>query len=244
MAEMSVLQIAQEFSRRQSLPNPTTVVSAQDDTTRQVLGLLNEGIADITRRFNLPQCTQRYTFNHVNGAGYLALDLSGSLPDFKQMVPRTLWDTTTRIEVNGPFNAKDWETLINMLIAQAKYSFRIWQNGIYIFGVPNPTSSVLFGMEYYSRYGVYNPVAAANQETYQDDTSYPRIPSYIILQDIKWRWKANKGLPYAQDFDICEKMLASQSAQTTMADLSLDNQDYPAMVGPGLLVAAGSWPLP
>jgi len=199
---------------------------------------------DLATRFEWQQLHTRHRFHHVGGANYLALDINTALPDYHGFVNRSLWDVTSRLEVNGPLNPKEWTTLTTMLISQARYSYRMQGGALYIFGVPSPLSAIDFQFEYISHYGVYNPVTLQNTETYTDDTSYPRLPARLILADIKWRWKANKGLPYAEDQRAFELMITDTIGREPQSDLVLDQQDQRLLsAGPNLLVAAGSWPL-
>jgi hypothetical protein len=242
MANMTVLQIAQEFCRRQALPNPSSVVAAQDDTTRQVHGLLNEGIMDLSTRYNWQEQTNDYTFSHANGAGYLALSLS-TLPDFHALISHTLFDTVNGLEVTGPLNEQEWASLMNTGVASANYQYRLKHGGLYIYGVPAVPLANPFTFSYLSQYAVYNPDTAQAEEYYTSDSSYPKLPARIILADIKWRWKANKGLPYAEDMRISEMMILDHIGREPNADLVLDGDEFNMAGGPNLLVAAGSWPL-
>ncbi len=178
MAQMTVLQIAQEFCRRQALPPPSSVVAAQDDTTRQIHGLLNEGIVELSTRYQWQHLITTTSFVHANGTGYLAFDLA-TLPDFHSMCSHTLWDSAAGLEVMGPLDEVEWASLIATSVASANYQFRLKNNKIYIYGVPAVPASVPFTFSYLSQYGVYNPTLIANEELYTDDASYPRLPDAI-----------------------------------------------------------------
>src|SRR6185436_11577084 len=121
MAATTLLQLVQEFCRRRALPIPGSVTGAQNDGVLQMWGLLNEGIADIADRYEWQMLRTRYTFAHAGSTGYAALDLSesGPIPDCKNILNRTLWDTLGRREVYGPFDPKSWEVLLNLQISQA-----------------------------------------------------------------------------------------------------------------------------
>jgi len=247
MAAMTLLQIVQEFCRRRGLPLPTTVTGAQDDSTLQVWGLANEGISSMADRFEWQHLRTRYTFAHAGSTGYTALDLSesGTLPDYKAMLNRTLWDTLAKREVYGPFDAKGWETLLNLQVSQAVYNYTIFGSALRIYPVPSPIVADQFGMEYISRYGVYDPIAAANTEFFTKDTSVCRLPAILMLADLKWRWSAAKGLTYAEDFRMCEEMMVNLQGRDPAPDIRMDNFSmFDQVASPGLLVAAGSWNLP
>jgi hypothetical protein len=239
---LTVLQIAQEFCKRQGLPGPTTLVGAQDDLTKQVWGILNEGLSDLVQRYDWQQLTTQYTFQHAGGANYEALDLAATLPDFDHIVQRTFWDSTARIEVAGPLNEREWVTTTTMLVARATYCYRIRGDKLLIFGVPNPLSSVDFSFEYVTQFGSLD-AGGVPEELYSVDASTPRLPSKVILSDLKWRWRKEKGLPYAEDLRVCEEMITGLISREPNSVLTLDPPDDRTVAGPGLLVAAGSWPL-
>src|SRR6266567_496835 len=119
MAEWTGLQIAQEFCKRKSLPQPSTLAGATDDLTLQIAGLMNEGLQNIADRYDLPLLQRYVSFNHaggITGSPYMAYDVAAKIPDWKYYITSTLWDTTDRIRVAGPLSAQEWQVLTTMLI--------------------------------------------------------------------------------------------------------------------------------
>lgn len=244
MAEPTALWIAQEFCRRISLPLPTTLTGAQDDTTRQIWGLMNEGVQDLVDRYNLPELKQEKVFQHAGGTGYLAYDIAG-LPDFRFYCTDTLWDATGRLPVAGPLSMVQWQQTVTMVTAAAKYCYAFFGNAFRIFPEPDPLNSVNFSFYYQSRYGVLDATApnGASAETYLTDSSTPRVPWHLVIADLKWRYKKEKGLPYAEDQRTLEQMLVNHVGREPLGDLVLDVRPE-AYIAPALLIPAGSWDLP
>lgn len=247
MAELNLLQIVQEFCKRQGLQNPSIVTGAQDDTTQQILGLMNEGIQDIADRYNHQQLITRITFNSAcatdgEGNNYQAIDFkdSTSLPGFKFYHDKTLWDATNRRRVAGPFSYDEWQYLMIFGISQAVYNHTLFNNALYIYPNPSPPSAVTFSLFYQSKYGVYDSVAGTYKELYTLDTDQPRLPSYLMLMDIKWRYQKQKGLPYAEDQRICEEALLNAVGRVPQGDLVLDPPDMAMGQVPTLYIAAGN----
>lgn len=252
MAEWSGLRIAQEFCRRKGLPQPSTLTGATDDTTQQILGLMNEGIMEAPSRWDLTLLQVLVTFQHAGGTvaePYLAYDLN-TLPSFKHYITNTLWDITDRIQVAGPLTPKEWQVLTTMLISSSRYQFTFFNNHIQIFPValtpplPGPTNFTFF---YQSRYGVFDPVPAAGALTdiYSSDQAYPLIPHEVILQDLKYRWLREKGLAYAEDQRSSETMWLNLCGNEPQPVLVLDAPDFnPYGLTPGLLIPAGNWNVP
>lgn len=238
---MNLLALTREFCKRAKITPPASVENSQDDTILHIWGLLNEGNEDISRRFECQQFRTKYTFNHAGGLNFAALDVVNTLPDFKWLYNRTFWNITDRIEVAGPLNEKEWNQLIVMLVAASRYSFRLMHNDILIFPAPTVLAGTTFGFEYQSRYPVVS-AASVYQMLYVLDTDMPRLPSDIVLADLKWRWRESQGLPYAEQMRISEDALTSMISREPAPDLLLDapDPDVP-LAGPGLLVPAGSW---
>lgn len=243
MAESNLLQIAQEFCKRKLLPIPATVSGAQDDTTLQIWGLLNEGIQDIADRYNFQALQQRATFIHANGANYLAYDLKlvANTPGWKFMIQDTMWNQTARLPMGNPKSMREWQTIVIMLTNSTLYQWAMYGGAIYIFPVPTVPATTTFSFFYQSRYGVTD--LGVLVEAYLSDASMPLLPTYLILADLKWRWAAAKGLPYAEDQRISESMLINLVGREPAPEIILDSDSYGDLAGPapGLLIPAGNW---
>jgi hypothetical protein len=240
--EMSLLQIGIEFCKRKGLPVPTTVAGATDDTTVQIWGLLNEGIQDVCDRYNFQQLQNRYTFVHAGGPSYLAFDFSvaGNLPGWKFMIQDTMWCLTDRIDLGDPLSMREWQRIVTMQSGGAKYCWTMYNNQLYIFPTPTNLAGTQFSFMWQSKFGVSD--AGANFEVYITDASTPRLPSYLILADLKWRWGAAKGLPYAEDQRISESMLINAVGRSPAPEIVLDQETYEEIgPRPGIMVPAGSW---
>lgn len=241
MSGMTLLQLAQEFCKRKGLPQPTTVSGAQDATTQQIWGLLNEGIQEINDRYNHFQTQIPYTFNHMNLANYGALvfDQTTNL-NWKFFVDDTLWDTTNRRKVAGPYSLAEWQQLTTFGISQAVYNFTFDSNRLAIYPVPSPLDSVLFSFFYQQSTSVFCPSTGEFNEYYTTDDDFSVMPSYVLLADIKWRYAKEKGLPYAEDLRMAEEMLANMVGRVPQGILTLDKPDFDAIAMPTLYVAAGN----
>ena len=118
MAEKNLLTIVQDFCKRAGIPVPPVAAGSTDDTTVQVVALLNEGIQDLCDRYSLQQLMTSCTFQHANGTDYLAFDLA-ALPDWKYNEPLTIWDTETRLPLRGVATVQEWQQIITMQVAPA-----------------------------------------------------------------------------------------------------------------------------
>lgn len=236
----NLLGIVQEFCKRTSLPQPITVAGSTDNTITQIWGLLNEGIQDVADRYNHQQMKLRLVFQSIADPDYLALDFN-SIDGFKHIYDKTLWDASNRRTVAGPKTEREWQYILTFGMSQAMYSYTIYNNSIYIY--PNPTVPATqdFSLFYQSRFGVYSSTTGLTQESYLLDTDVPLLPAYLVLADIKWRYKKEKGLPYAEDQRVFEEMLVNSIGRVPQGDLHLDRPSWFEDDGlPTLYIAAGN----
>jgi|SRR5881394_1374601 len=240
MAEKALLTIVQDFCKRAGLPVPVIAAGSMDDTVVQIVGLLNEGIQDMCDRYALQQLTSYWAFTHASGPAYLALDLARDVVDWKYNEPLTIWNTSTRLPLTGPATTQEWAQLVTMKVAPAQYTYILFGNAIRIYPVPTPPQSVVFSFYYQSKCGVTDDGTNVF-ETYEQDTYIPRIPTYLVEADLKWRWKKEKGLPYAEDQRIAESMLVNLVGRSPQPVLNLDTGDRSYV--PGIFVSPGSWRL-
>ena len=238
MAEKNLLTIVQDFCKRAGIPVPPVAAGSTDDTTVQVVALLNEGIQDLCDRYSLQQLMTSCTFQHANGTDYLAFDLA-ALPDWKYNEPLTIWDTETRLPLRGVATVQEWQQIITMQVAPAVYTYIVYGNAIRIYPVPSVPADVLYSFFYQSKNGCIDGTTTA--DTYVTDTAMPRLPTYLVEADLKWRWKKEKGLPYAEDMRVAESMLVNAVGRTPQPVLNLDVGDRNYV--PGIFVSPGSWPL-
>lgn len=243
MAEKTALQIAQEFCNRVGLPVPLSLQS-QDDTARQVLSLMNEGIQDICDRYKLQQLSTFGQFVHAGGPDYGAVNFTAlaspaALSDWKYNEPFTLWAGSQRLPVTGPLTMSEWQRLLRMSVASAPYQYILYGNWLRIYPVPTNLAD-LFYVFYQSKCGVIGgPIGNVLFETFSLDTDQPRIPTYLLTADLKWRWKKEKGLPYAEDQRMAESMLVNAVGRQPHPVLNLDYGDRP--VGPQIVIRPGNW---
>jgi len=244
MAEKTLLVIVQDFCKRVGLPVPVVAAGAVDDTIVQVVGLLNEGLVDICDRYTLQQLTTYQTFTHANGPNYQALDLQadGTIYAWKFMEPLTIWDTTTKLPLRGPATMPEWTQITTMNVAPATYTYAVFGNAIHIYPVPTVPANVIFGFYYQTKAAVVVSTSPLTYSgTYDNDNATPRIPTTLVEADLKWRWKREKGLPYAEDQRSFEAMMVNLVGRTPQPILNLDPEGMKGHYGPGIFVSPGSW---
>lgn len=246
----TLLQITQHFCRRRGLPIPTAVIGTNNDTLRQVLGLLEEAVLELADEWDWSELKKSGSFQHAGGGStqdYLAYSFGGNDPTtasaFATMKDFTLWDATNREPVAGPLSDAAWQAMITQGISPASYSYRIGGGGLQIWPEPAPLNSVTFTFQ-----GVLTrPILRSNgtdySDTFANDADTPLLDYNLILKGLRWRWNKEKGLPYAEEKDEYQNaVITAINSDGSAPKLSLDNQKlFDQVVAPGLLIPAGNW---
>lgn len=122
-----------------------------------------------------------------------------SMPnDFSYFIGNTWWDRTYRWQMMGPLTAQEWQVLKSGLspVGPRRF-FRVIGNQFRIHPAPSTTGDTLV-FEYYSNAWCQSNAAAA-QNKWAVDTDYFSLDDDAFIYGMKWRWKAAKGLDYAQE---------------------------------------------
>lgn len=161
------------------------------------------GIATNARIVSIDSPTQ-ITLDQVSTATGTAVSLifgqdAYSLPnDFSYFQQLTYWDRAYRWQMQGPLTAQEWQVLKSGLspIGPRRF-FRIMGNKFYIHPAPS-TSGETMVFEYFNNAWCQS-VAGVNQNTWLADTDYYNFDDDAFILGLKWRFKAAKGLDYAQE---------------------------------------------
>lgn len=242
MAEQTLLEMAKDVARRLNLEVPSAVVTATTSmTVMQLLALFNEEVEEhCNREFAFPKLKVDATFNWTTDANHTALDLS-SVAGLRAVIPDTLWDRTTLTRVIGPVSDAQWQEVLTFSTTPTLAVYRVTGNNLLIY--PNNSVQHTYGYSYLSRYGVQATGGGARKESFTVDTDVPMLPSRIVKSGVRWRWKALKGQPYAEEKSQYELYLAEEAHQESIpTKVRMDGCVRDAV--PGIFISPGSWPLP
>lgn len=234
---MNLLELCQEFTKRTGVPKPSAIVSSTDKQVMQIAALLNEVLDELVAGGLWQGCDKTATFTT------LAQEDQGALTTiapygFKGIVKKTIYNRTLRLPFYGPMTPSEWQALKALPQTGPFYKYRI-QGGRLLMN-PTPPAGHSCAFEYYSNYAVL----AADGSTYKryptaDDDTFI-IGDDIMLAGLRWKWKYEKGLEYAEDFRRFEELKASgYLREDTAPHLVLDGglEDFK----PGIFVPWGNW---
>lgn len=233
----TVLQIVQQMCRATGIPVPAALVSNTDSQIIQMLALLNEGLDEMVPRFKWPQLQATATFTSL--AAENQGELATIAPGFKSLIPDTFWSTTNSLPAQGSITPQEAGYLKTWGRPSALVQFREVNNQLHI--VPAPAAAGdNFRFEYNSRNAVITATTLATKESFTADSDTCKLPDFLLQMDLRWRWKKEKGLPYAEEFRTFEANIKQSFVDSGAArKLSLGGGNRCA--APGIIVPIGSW---
>ncbi len=241
---MSTLKdIVREFAGRSTIKRPNIVAGSLDLQVVQVLSLLNEEIEEVTRDFILQGIQREATFVTTAAENQGPLDTLAGTP-VRFVLNGIMWNRTTRLPIKGPLDPQIWQAMKASQLTGPIYEYRIRGNDLLFLPVPTAGDTVAF--EYVPEYVISDGDTPATMKQYfTKDTDTCLLPDVILLAGLRWRWKAEKGLPGAAaakaryDKIVGNFVLRDGTAQP----VSLTGEGMHDF-RPGILVPPGSWNIP
>jgi len=232
---MSLLTTVQNFCRRTNITVPTEVIGTSDTQISQVYALLEEEGNDLSGRgdWQILIHEKTLTTKATESQGYI--DEIVGCPGFRYIKNNTIWDRTLNLPVlviDGP----DWQAEKGFANTAPEYMARI--RGGELLVTPTPTAGNTWAFEYVT----WNWISNGSKQYFTRDSDTIDLPETIVLMGLRWRWKKEKGLKYAEDFRTYEKLVTNAlSRQGLQKTLYQDNNKQNAE--PHIIVNQGNWPL-
>jgi hypothetical protein len=153
-------------------------------------------------------------------------------------VRNEIWDRTSNLKLNGPVSSSDWQAMHAAVTGGPLYNWRVRLDELFVYPVM-PAGHIL-AFEYASNFAVRSAAPAlAAQASFQSDTDTFLLPDRLMAAWLRWRWKAEKGLAYSEEFRLYETLVA-QAASTDNEGRALDLSPSDA-IGPGIFIPSGTW---
>lgn len=235
----SLLTIVQRHCQRSGLPVPATVYGSSDTQVQQLMGLLEEEGNDLNSR----GAWEGTTFEATHTT--LAAEDQGAITTiaqngFKYIKNDTIWDRTRKLPVIGPKSPHEWQALKGFATTNPRYQFRI--RGGKLLANPTPTAGNTWAFEYASKYWITDSTGSTYRQFFGADGDLVLLPPDLLLMGLRWRWKKEKGLEYAEDFRTYENQVKDALGRDGGKQVLSMSQESSSL-RPGIFVSPGSWPL-
>lgn len=237
---MNLLQIVQEARGRMGQSIPTAVMSSTDAGIIQCKGLLNEFLEDLVQRRHWQMNTREATFVSTATESQGSLDTLAPY-GFEGIIPDTFYNRTTKLAVRGGMGSQEWAARKAMGMSGPLPAYRLRQGTLLM--SPVPAAGETYAFEYASSYFVVSAdVVPVYRKYWASDTDTCTLDEALPMAYLKWAWRKEKGMDYGEDFRKYESLLATKAMrenpkQPIYMDETCGN------IGPGVVVAPGSWPL-
>lgn len=186
----NALQVAQQAAMELGLPVPTELVTSQEQTSIQLLGLLQAAGNELVMYFDWQFLLKTHVITSVADQGAYAAPT-----DYARMINQTLWDYNNRRPAYGPVSPQGWQTLTNALISVGPFvRYRIAQGKVEFLPVPKD-AGLIYDYQYISNGWVQdwqNPTVVKNFIT--NDLDVPFFDFWLIVKFLKLKMWQAKGL--------------------------------------------------
>ena len=221
------------------MPETQIVFGSQDDQLMQLVGLANEIIEDLLRRWNWQQLRKEAVITTIDAEKQGLL--STLAPGCSRILNDTIWDRSRRLPIYRE-NPQDWQFQQALNYTSPFHRYRIMDGALYIY--PKPPADNTIAFEYQSNAPVLDQTDPDNityKEYFTKDTDELLLPEILLIKGLRWRWKEEKGLPYMEPFRSYEEAVAHEAGyDMTKPKLSLNGGQIKS-IKPAVLVPAGSW---
>ena len=236
---MSLLTIVQYVCGRQNLTVPSTVIGSTDEQVLQLRRLLEDEGQDLSARaqWQVLQNQATLTTTATESQGLMSVLAPNG---FRFIINNTIWSRTRRLPVSGPMDAREWQELKAMFVNGPYYRHRIRGNELLV--NPTPPAGEDWAFEYVSYNWIVDSVGTTYKRYFTDDTDEPLLDEGILISGLRWRWKKEKGLDYAEDFRTYESQIQDAIGRDG-GKKTLQMDGTTRSIRPGIWVAPGTWPL-
>lgn len=237
---MSLLTVLQKFCTRTGLPVPTAAIGTNDSQIQQLIGLADEILEDLCQK-DWQDLTKEALFTTVAGEDQGSIHTIAP-EGMLRIKAQTIYNRSLRLPIFGPITDSRWQSMKALPTTGPFYKYRI-RGGRLLFN-PVGIAGHTCAFEYISANIVQHADgSAASSFSADSDTLLLSEGEKLLTAGLRWKWRSEKGLDYAEEFRRYEELVASLcSTDATKPVLSLDNGDE--NLRPGLWVPSGNWNIP
>jgi hypothetical protein len=199
---MTLIANVQAAARLLKVNVPSSAVGSDDETGAILAELATRGGRALAKRFAWQALVQ------VEELTAVAASSQGALPsDFDRMLPETFWNTTRKRRVYGPLDAQEWAEIAGNGTTLIDPSFQIRGGAIYLSPAPTEGDALIY--TYVSKNWVIpNGESTPSRSAYEDDVDECVFDDELMVLDLIWRYRHNRGLEFEADRYEFESRLA------------------------------------
>lgn len=239
----TIADIIKAMCGRVGITKPTSVYSSTDIQVQQLIELLNQEGQELAARYKWQKLTKEATFTTVSTQSQGDLD-GGILPcaaNLDRIVNNTIWNQSTRQPVCGPLSSQEWAYLRSIGFTAPTSQYRIIGNQLIFLPAPSAGHTCYF--EYVTRNWLQSEDGVTGREVIAADNDAPVLDWQLLSLGLQWRWKAAKGIAYAEDFNTYERRIAEAMARDGTKPVLNLNGCFTDRVGikPLIVAPSGNW---
>jgi len=207
--EGTALQVAKQAAMELGLPAPAELVTSQEATSIQLLGLLQAAGNELIMAFDWEFLNKTHTITSVADQGQYPAPT-----DYARMLNQTLWDHNNRRPAYGPVSPQGWQVLTNALISVGPFvRYRIARGMVEFLPVPKDDGRT-FNYQYISDGWVQdwqNPTVYKNVIT--NDLDVVTFDFWLMVKLLKLKMWQAKGLDFTSLLSDFTRVFDAQTGQ-------------------------------
>lgn len=234
---MSLLTVLRQFCSRTGLPVPTAAVASGDNQLQQLVALANEVVEDLCDRWTWQELTKETVFTTVLGEDQGSISTIAP-SGFLRVLQETIFNRTLRLPLFGPLASQDWQALKALPTTGPFYKYRI--RGDRLLFMPPGVAGQTCAFEYATSFSILAIDGLTYKSEFTADSDTFILDERLLLAGLRWKWKSEKGLDYAEDFRRYEQLAnnaAGRDGSKPRLNMAGGNSDYK----PGIWVPSGNW---
>lgn len=235
---MSLLSLVESFCERTKLTVPASVMGSSDALVIQIRALLEEEGDALSRRGDWEGLTFEASHTTVATEDQGAMT-SIATNGFRYIKNETMWDRTDKLPI-PQMHSTLWQRFKAIVSAAPRYRYRV--RGGHLLMTPTPSAGHSVYFEYVSKNWILGADGVTYKSEFTLDTDTLLLPEELLRMGLRWRWKKEQGLEYAEDFRDYEMQVADALGRDGGKQTIYMDGGYPQS-RPGVIVPEYSWPL-
>jgi hypothetical protein len=204
---MTVLSCLQRVATVIGLDVPTTVYGSTDREYVELADVANDVAETMARHYDWQKLK---TIATLTGDGATE-DYSIPSDYGRQLVKATLWVTSRPFyPLEHVADTDRWLGIVTSDIQVSIGQWTIYGDEIHVRPAMATGDDAKY---YYITKNIVQPATGSNKELFTLDTDTFLLDDRVLRYGVIWQWKANKGLPYAEDMQTYEIALAEAVAR-------------------------------